>query len=139
MPRTQWRTLITDSDPVSRTAVHQLLAEFGLRADYVRSGSDAVAVHRRDPYDIIFMGCHTRDIDGYRAAARIREIEGSGQHVWIVAMTEHATQSDLRKCLKTGMDDCVCRTVTRKGLHEALGRCEAALSAADAPPLAAVR
>jgi two-component system, sensor histidine kinase and response regulator len=63
------------------------------------------------------------ELDGFEATRRIRELEqGSAGHIPIIAMTARAMSGDRDRCLAAGMDDYVCKPVSRQVLERMIER-----------------
>jgi DNA-binding response OmpR family regulator len=62
------------------------------------------------------------EMDGFAAAARIREQEPEGRRTPVIAMTASAMPGDRERFLQAGMDDYVSKPVSPETLDEALRR-----------------
>jgi len=59
-------------------------------------------------------------MDGYEAAALIRERESGGTHIPIIALTANAMSGAEDHCLRAGMDGYVAKPVNLEALREIL-------------------
>jgi HPt (histidine-containing phosphotransfer) domain-containing protein len=77
---------------------------------------------RRIPYDLVPMDCQMPQLDGYAAAARIRDPRsGIGRRaIPIVALTAHAMKGDRERCLAAGMNDYIAKPVSPEALASVL-------------------
>lgn len=108
VPRKNGLILLVEDDPVNRILAEAVLNEHGYQIDCVVNGEEAVEAVQRTAYDLILMDCQLPVMSGYEAAKRIRDVEEtSGRRVPIIAVTAHASISDRKKCLASGMDDVI--------------------------------
>jgi CheY-like chemotaxis protein len=114
--------LLADDIPVNQLVARRLLEQRGCDVDVAADGEQAVDMHGRGDYAVIFMDCQMPVLDGYEATAEIRRREGSGRHTPIVAMTADAMQGDRERCLAAGMDDYLAKPLEPALLDEMLGR-----------------
>jgi CheY-like chemotaxis protein len=101
------RILIAEDIEINREIVIALLADTGIDIDTVENGVEAVAAFTNDPerYDLIFMDIHMPEMDGFRAARAIRELDvPRAAAVPIVAMTANVFREDIERCLESGMN-----------------------------------
>jgi CheY-like chemotaxis protein len=103
----QGLVLVAEDNPVNAMVVQAMLQAAGLQVDLVDNGRAAVARAAARPYDLILMDCQMPGMDGFEAAARIRQDERARAlaAVPIVALTANAHESDRERSLACGMDD----------------------------------
>jgi len=105
------RVLVAEDNPLNRKLAARQLQRFGLAADEVSNGAEAVRAMQRVPYDLVLMDCQMPGMDGFEATRRIRAAEVHGRHTPIVAVTASALEGDRERCLEAGMDDYVSKPV----------------------------
>ena len=89
----------------------------------VENGLEAVAVHGREPFDVILMDVQMPVMDGFEATIATRERErGDGRRTPIIALTAHAMKGDRQRCLDSGMDDYVTKPLHGAVLMSAFSR-----------------
>ena len=97
------RILMAEDNRINQRVGQLILERAGFKIDIVSDGSEAVAAHEAQPYDLILMDCQMPNMDGLEACRTIRLI-GPPQPV-IVAVTANALAGEREKCLAAGMND----------------------------------
>jgi PAS domain S-box-containing protein len=117
------RILLAEDNAMNQKLALRLLEQWGLTADVVHNGEEAVAAvaaaSERDPYDIILMDVEMPELDGLEATRRIRAA-GRAPQPWIVAMTASAMEGDREVSIAAGMDDYVTKPIRPDLLRAAL-------------------
>ncbi|NTV94120.1 MAG: response regulator [Thiobacillus sp.] len=113
--------LVAEDNPVNQWVIRRMLDHLGHRATLAENGHAVLDLLSRDGYDAILMDIQMPELDGYQAAAAIREEEKrQGGHIPIIALTAHAHPEDARKCLAAGMDAYLAKPVESAELSEVL-------------------
>jgi CheY-like chemotaxis protein len=88
----------------------------------VSNGKEALAALRKGFYDLVLMDCQMPEMDGYEAAALIRQPQSGvcNHQIPIIALTAHAMKGDRDKCLAVGMNDYISKPVKTTTVADAL-------------------
>jgi signal transduction histidine kinase/CheY-like chemotaxis protein len=118
------RLLLVEDNPTNQIVALDLLEKLGLTVDAVDHGEEALRRLSHTFYDLVLMDVQMPEMDGFEACRRIRSLDTSvlNRNVPIIAMTAHAMQGDLERCLKAGMNDHVTKPISRQALVDALLR-----------------
>jgi len=115
------RILVVEDNPVNQLLAVRLIEKLGHSAKAASNGPDALAVIRKQPFDLALMDVQMPDMDGFEVTRAIRQQERtSGVHLPIVAMTAHAMQGDRERCLAAGMDAYVAKPININDLRAAI-------------------
>lgn len=86
-----------------------------------RNGKEAYKMFVSDAPDIVFMDVQMPEMNGYEAAAAIREYEnGKNTHTPIVALTAGTVKGEREICLEVGMDDYITKPVLKETIEASL-------------------
>jgi two-component system, sensor histidine kinase and response regulator len=118
------RILLVEDNAVNRKVALAQLRALGYSATLAGDGFAALRALDRAAFDVVLMDCHMPGMDGYEAAAAIRQRDGAQKHTWIVAMTADAMAGDRERCLAAGMDDYVSKPVRTEDLAAVLDRAQ---------------
>ncbi|MEP6485777.1 response regulator [Microcoleus vaginatus GB2-A3] len=119
------RILVAEDHPINQQVLVEQLAVLGYQADCVVNGQEALELLAKKSYDLVLMDCQMPVLDGYKTAQKLRQIEGSERHTFVMALTAHAMPGEREKCLAAGMDDYLSKPVDLDALAAALKKYEA--------------
>jgi PAS domain S-box-containing protein len=115
------RILVAEDSPINRKLTVHLLKGRGYQVTTARNGREALRAAGQNAFDVILLDVQMPVVDGFEAAASIREMEKeTGAHVPIIALTAHALPGDREKCLAAGMDDYLTKPIRAVELFELL-------------------
>ncbi len=116
------RILLAEDNELNWEVASELLSTLELELDWAENGEACVGKFKKSPagyYDAIIMDVRMPVMDGYEAAAAIRELDRADADLPIIAMTADAFSEDIQRCLACGMNDHLAKpidieTVARK-------------------------
>ena len=111
--------LVVEDNLVNQKLAIALLRRYGCTAEIAQNGIEGVRKASESVYDMILMDCQMPEMDGYEATRQIRRQE-NGRRNTIVAMTAHALEGDMEKCLAAGMDDYIAKPISLNELQRVL-------------------
>ena len=113
--------LLVEDNATNQMLAVALLEKAGHSVETASNGKEALDVLTKRSFDVVLMDVQMPEMDGFEAAARIREKERcTTEHIPIVAMTAHAMKGDRERCLAAGMDGYVTKPVQAGDLYQAL-------------------
>jgi signal transduction histidine kinase/CheY-like chemotaxis protein len=131
------KILVAEDNPVNQKVALGMLARRGHKTTLAGNGREALAALETDTFDLVLMDVQMPEMDGFEAAAAIRESErGTGRHQPIVAMTAHAMKGDKERCLEAGMDGYLGKPMRGEDLYALLDGFPESLARAKSPPAA---
>ncbi len=120
------RILLVEDNEINREIIREFLKPTEILVDEAENGKAAVeciAAHPGDYYQLVFMDIQMPLMNGYEAAAAIRDLErDSGAHVPILALTANAFSEDIDRATAAGMDGYLSKPVEIQKIMEALRR-----------------
>ena len=120
MGQIQADVLLAEDNVTNQKVATMMLRRFGCRTDVVGNGEAALEAMRRKRYDVVLMDCQMPVMDGWAAAAAIRQLERGKARIPIIALTANALAGDRERCLEAGMDDYLTKPLSLAQLHAQL-------------------
>ena len=105
------KLLLVEDNEINRKIIKKMLGKYNMECDTAIDGAEAIAILKKQDYDIVFMDCQMPVMDGYVTTKEIRESEGKEKHTIIIALTANAMEEDRTKCIKAGMDDYISKPI----------------------------
>ncbi len=115
----QLRVLLVEDNDINRLYAKSILKNWQCYIDVAENGLVAVEKIKNNFFDVILMDVQMPVMDGYEATRAIRMMNQSAS-VPIIALTANATQSDVEKCLASGMNDYLPKPFTPEDLYHKL-------------------
>jgi signal transduction histidine kinase/ligand-binding sensor domain-containing protein/DNA-binding response OmpR family regulator len=128
------KILLAEDNAVNQMVAVRLLERRGHQVTVAANGREAVAVSRREPFDVVLMDVQMPEMDGFEATAIIRRAEtGTGRHLPIFALTAHAMKGDAERCRVAGMDGYLPKPIHPPDLYAIVEGCSPAPGIAAIP------
>ena len=114
--------LLAEDNLVNQKVACRILEKLGYRVDVAADGQATFEAWQSGRYHAILMDCQMPVLDGYETTRKIREQEGDGRHVPIIALTAHAMKGADNECRAAGMDDYLSKPIDKEQLQKILNR-----------------
>ncbi|WP_459206315.1 transporter substrate-binding domain-containing protein [Pseudomonas sp. MLB6B] len=121
-PRRPLRVLVADDYPANRLLLANQLGHLGHRASLAEQGAQALRLWMSQPFDLLITDCRMPVLDGHglSRAIRLHERRHGLPRCRILGLTANALASERRRCLASGMDDCLFKPLSLASLRQAL-------------------
>lgn len=118
--RLNGRVLLAEDGADNQKLISFFLERAGLEVTVVSNGREAIdAITADASFDLLITDMQMPVLDGYTAAARLREM---GSTIPILALTAHAMSGDRERCLAAGCDDYEPKPIDRVSLLQTVER-----------------
>ena len=115
--------LLVEDHAINQMLAVTLLQRWGHRVTVADNGKIALEKMALRAFDLVLMDMMMPIMDGLEATRQIRLSElqsGTGKHMFIIAMTANAMESDRQRCLEAGMDDYISKPINAMELQQKL-------------------
>jgi PAS domain S-box-containing protein len=118
------RLLLAEDNYTNREVAEGILKRFGLAADVVVNGAQAVKALESVAYDLVLMDVRMPEMDGIEATRRIRDPRSAvlNHAVPIIALTATVLASERKLCFDAGMNGFVTKPIVPAVLRAELSR-----------------
>ena len=113
--------LVVDDTEINLRLIRHLLRKTDIRIDTAISGMDAIALAKKNRYDVFFIDHMMPEMDGIETLRRIRELENC-KNIPAVAITANAVSGAREMYLKAGFTDYLSKPIDGEGLEKMLER-----------------
>ncbi|PIR32496.1 MAG: hypothetical protein COV36_04155 [Alphaproteobacteria bacterium CG11_big_fil_rev_8_21_14_0_20_44_7] len=105
--------LIVEDNPFMQSVITQYLKKMGHVSHIASTGAEALEMHSRNEYSLIFLDCQIPILSGYEVAREIRKREDDRNQTKtpIIACTANTMDGDRERCLEAGMSDHITKPV----------------------------
>jgi len=119
-----YHILLAEDNAVNQVVMKGLLNEIGLDCIIVNNGQEALDVMKDNQFlfDLVLMDCQMPVLDGYTTTEKIRDGEAGVeyQNVPIIALTAFVMESDIKRCMDSGMNEHVSKPIDKQKLNSVL-------------------
>jgi len=104
--------LVAEDNAVNQRLIKRMLEKMGHAAELASTGQAAVEAWEEKKFDLILMDLQMPELNGFEAAAAIREKEKiAGTRTPIIALSAHAQQEVEEECREADMDGYLSRPI----------------------------
>lgn len=109
---TKSNVLVVEDNGIAQIAAKTLLSSMSCRVDVAANGMDALALCKKNKYDLIFMDIGLGEgLDGYDVTQHLRGMPESGETP-IIALTAHGGDENKQRCIEAGMNAVLAKPLT---------------------------
>ncbi|HVS32735.1 MAG TPA: ATP-binding protein [Thermoanaerobaculia bacterium] len=112
------RVLVAEDNLINQEFAAEAVRRLGHDVKLAQDGETALAMMRREIFDLVLMDVQMPKLDGLHATQLYRETEPSSIHTPIIALTAHTSREDRQRCLEAGMDAVLTKPIDLKQLEQ---------------------
>lgn len=109
-----FQVLIAEDNKLNQLFIKQLLQKWNTKITIANDGKEAIALFKKNSYDLILMDLHMPNMDGFEATAHIREIN---KDIPIVACSADVFSASRKKAFDMGVDFYITKPVREEELR----------------------
>ncbi|MDR2314255.1 MAG: response regulator [Spirochaetaceae bacterium] len=114
--------LVVDDNQINRIVAEGLLRRYGAEVHTAAGGEEAIAMVKKQNYDIVFMDHMMPGMDGIEATRKIRSLGDRYIRLTIIALTANALTGVRETFFREGMDDFLSKPIMVKDLKTILSK-----------------
>ena len=103
--------IVEDNEDNHHILVYRLRKSGDFKIREAGHGQEALDLHSPEPPDLIFLDLKLPVLDGGETARQIRQLQGPGCKIPIIASTAQAVVGDEQKALAAGCDDDIAKPI----------------------------
>lgn len=111
------RVLVAEYNLIAKEFAAEALRRLGHSIALASDGPEALAMLRREIFDLVLMDVQMPSLDGLEVTRRYREGEAKGVRTPIVALTAHFDREDRQRCIEAGMDAVLTKPIDLRQLE----------------------
>ncbi|VAW56252.1 BarA sensory histidine kinase (= VarS = GacS) [hydrothermal vent metagenome] len=108
------KVLLVDDNKINLKLAKTLLEIHGIQVSTAEDGDTAIQLTKSQHFNLIFMDLHMPNINGFEAAAAIREEDNPCNKTIIIALTANAMPEEQQQVFDCGMNDILLKPITEK-------------------------
>ncbi|MCZ6673536.1 MAG: response regulator [Verrucomicrobia bacterium] len=110
--------LVVDDNRVNLRVAELILKNHGYEPKLAENGMKALEMFEEHRPDVIFMDMQMPVMDGLEATRKIRQLVGSTERPWIIALTANAMTGHQEMCMEAGMNDFLPKPVKSEAIQQ---------------------
>lgn len=116
-----FHALVVDDEPLNHKVASGIFKGYGMTADAVFSGKEAIEAVSGKSYDIIFMDHMMPEMDGVETMKHIKkQLGGMKKHIPVIALTANAVSTAREMFIEEGFDGFIAKPIEISELERVL-------------------
>lgn len=121
-PFTDVNILVAEDNLVNQFMLSKILKDWNIKFEIVDNGKKAIDKVNTGNFDLILMDTHMPEMDGYSAAAFIRENCAEKKNIPIISLSAATFEHEKEHALRSGMNDVLAKPFQPFQLHEKIAK-----------------